>query len=60
MKTWESHTQESRRVDATNAGFETRVKCGHGRELCVTLIQEREDRVKELLERGGESRLAIK
>ena len=57
MKTRKSQTRESRCVDVTNAGFETRVSArtrGERRrehELRVTLIQEREDRVKELLGR---------
>jgi len=90
-----SQTRGSRCINATNAGFETRVQvrtreergrgCGfrvaltqeehrRGHELRVVLtreghrrgyglrvasIQEREGRVKELLERGGEPRLAI-
>ena len=53
-----SQTRESRRIEATNAGFGTRVQDrtreerGREHELRVTLIKEREDRVKELLERG--------
>ena len=65
MKTRESQTREPRCGDVTNAGFETRVlvrtreerRSEH--ELRVTLTQEREDRIKELLVRGGEPRLAI-
>ena len=58
MKTRESQTRESRRVEATNAGFETHVKARtrehrRGYELRVALTQEREDHVKELLGRGG-------
>ena len=59
MKMWESQTRESRRVYVTNAGFETRVQARtreerrREHELRVTLIQEREDRVKESLGRGG-------
>ena len=47
--TRESQTREPRRVDATNAGFDTRVQVrtrGERRrehELRVALIQERED-----------------
>ena len=54
MKTRESQTRESRRVEATNAEFETRVQArtreerGREHELCVTLIQEREDRVIQM------------
>jgi len=33
MKTWESQTWESRRVEATNAGFKTRFKLGHEKNI---------------------------
>ena len=44
MKTLESQMRESRRVEATNVGFETHVKTRtreehrRGREFCVILI----------------------
>ena len=58
-----SQTRGSRCINATNAGFETRVQVrtrGERRrehELRVALIQERVDRVKELPRRGGEIRV---
>ena len=63
MKTRDSQTRESRCVEITNAGFETRVKARtreehrREREFRVVLSQEREGRVKELLGRGDEIRV---
>ena len=63
MKTRDSQTRELRRVEVTNAGFETRVKVKtreehrREREFRVVLPQEREGCVKELLGRGDEIRV---
>ena len=56
-------TRDSRHVEVTNAGLETRVKVRtqeehrREREFRVVLSQEREGRVKELLGRGDEIRV---
>ena len=63
MKTRKSQTRESRCVDVTNAGFETRISVRtrgerrRERKLRVALTKEREDRVEDVLGRGSKLRV---
>ena len=64
MKTHGSQTRGLRRVDATTQGlrpaFYNTGRTRREHVLRITLTHEREDRVKDVLERGGEPALSNK